>query len=86
MAKRIEVEVIKKDIKAGCRSSCKWCPVALALKRTFKTVFVDADSFFLTIGEQAYMTPLAVLEFMDKFDRGQIVESFTFYLTEATNG
>jgi len=75
-----EINVTREDIQKGRRGVCSSCPIALALRRAFSTDKVDVDSFFLTIGFSAYMTPLIAVEFMAAFDRGEAVEPISFSL------
>ena len=46
----MKIQVTKEDIKKGEQGSCEWCPVALAIQRTYdlkngkdKMVVVDGD-------------------------------------------
>jgi hypothetical protein len=49
MLKEIEVEVTAEDIENGFRGSCTSCPVAVAIKRTLKTIPYK-DSIFTAVG------------------------------------
>jgi hypothetical protein len=78
----MKIKVTKSDIKNGEREHCAKCPVALAIKRTFKSrkQRVYVDPWKITIGKKTYITPLDVATFVLDFDCGIEVEPFTFTL------
>ena len=63
----MKIQVTKEDIKKGEQGSCEWCPVALAIQRTYdlkngkdKMVVVDGDCVGIwdkNNGEQQYQLP-----------------------------
>ena len=78
----MKIQVTKEDIEKGERGSCEWCPVALAIQRTYdlkngkdKMVTVD-DS---TVGiwqdsvEKQYQLPLIARDFIHDFDNDRRV-------------
>lgn len=63
------VYVTKADIKNGGRCSATGCPVALALKRRFKTNHVEVSHMSFSIGNQWFKRPENVEEFVTTMDR-----------------
>ena len=74
----MKIQVTKEDIKKGERGSCEWCPVALAIQRTYdlkngkdKMVVVDGDRVGIwdkNNGEQHYQLPQSARDFIHSFD------------------
>ena len=79
----MKINVTKRNIEKGKRKSCGACPVALALRRTFKVTEVSVASRIVIFGlspQACFETPDEVLRFMDRFDRRCKVEPFSFEL------
>lgn len=74
------VEVTKADIQEGARWESWYCPVALALRRTFETRAVSASLAFLRIWDRLVDTPERVSCFIRDFDGSKPVEPFQFTL------
>ena len=74
----MKIQVTKEDIKKGEQGSCEWCPVALAIQRTYdlkngkdKMVVVDGDCVGIwekNNGEQQYQLPQITRDFIHTFD------------------
>ena len=64
----MEINITKKDIEQGQPENIKCCPIALALRRTFKTDMVEVKKDDAT----------NQVSFVNEYDRGQTVEPFTF--------
>ena len=73
----MKIQVTKEDIKKGEQGSCEWCPVALAIQRTYdlkngkdKMVTVDGDhvGIWQDSVEQHYQLPQIARDFIHSFD------------------
>ena len=73
----MKIQVTKEDIEKGARGSCEWCPVALAIQRTYdlkngkdKMVTVDEDGvgIWQDSVEQHYQLPQVARDFIHSFD------------------
>ena len=74
----MKIQVTNDDIKKGEQGSCEWCPVALAIQRTYdlkngkdKMVVVDGDCVGIwdkNNGEQQYQLPQITRDFIHTFD------------------
>ena len=73
----MKIQVTKEDIKKGEQGSCEWCPVALAIQRTYnlkngkdKTVTVDENGvgIWQDSVEQHYQLPQIARDFIHSFD------------------
>ena len=73
----MKIQVTKDDIKKGEQGSCEWCPVALAIQRTYdlkngkdKMVTVDdnAVGIWQDSVEQQYQLPQIARAFIHTFD------------------
>jgi len=62
---------------------CEYCPVAIALARTFGQK-VYAETYRLTIGDRKYRTPEIVSDWMYEFDKGLTNKPFSFELNDET--
>jgi len=69
----MKIQVTKEDIKKGEQRSCEWCPVALAIQRTYdlkngkdKMVTVDDNSvgIWQDSVEQQYQLPQIARDFI----------------------
>ena len=74
----MKIQVTKEDIEKGERGSCEWCPVALAIQRTYgkdKLVTVDVDSMGIWQDnrEQHYQLPQIARDFIHDFDNDRKV-------------
>ncbi len=74
------IRVTRADIENGAANDECNCPIALALKRAFATRNVVVGSGGIAVGGKIYDTPVAVVEFINKFDDGMNVEPFSFCL------
>ena len=78
----MKIQVTKEDIEKGERGSCEWCPVALAIQRTYdlkngkdKMVIVEgsyAEIWDKNNGEQQYQLPQIARDFIHDFDNSDI--------------
>ena len=81
----MKIQVTKEDIKKGEKGSCEWCPVALAIQRTYdlkngkdKMVIVEGshaeiwDKNKRSSGEQHYQLPQIARDFIHDFDNSDI--------------
>ena len=85
--KKIKIDVTEADIKNGIRFLSKKCPVALAVKRILKKpVQVWGDTYNLVIQkgkENEIRLPGKVDTFVERFDKGEKVKPFSFFLPVA---
>ena len=88
----MKVKVTKKDIKNGQPENIKCCPVAMALRRTFKTDMIEVlkddstNQVILQIDDNEYDKDYVsnfdhIISFVNDYDRGRDVEPFTFEIT-----
>ena len=84
----MKIEVTKDDLGKGARGSCEWCPVALAIQRTYdlkngkdKMVTVDEDGvgIWQDSVEQHYQLPQIARDFIHSFDNYSKVEDGDFW-------
>jgi hypothetical protein len=86
MAKTIRVEVTAEDIRKGVVGSCDACPVAKALRRTFRTksatvYYVRSATPRCSVKKlDALPLPLDAAKFAANFDDGKPVSPFSFDL------
>jgi len=89
MKSPFKVKVTKKDIKNGQPQNIQCCPIALALKRTFKTDMVEVkkndenNEVILQVDDNEYDKDCVsnhndIFYFVDSYDDGGQVEPFTF--------
>ena len=74
----MKIQVTNDDLGKGARGSCEWCPVALAIQRTYdlkngkdKMVIVEgsyAEIWDKNNGEQQYQLPQIARDFIHSFD------------------
>lgn len=86
------IKVTKECIQAGIRNSCIKCPVAIAMSQS-PLINVEARSDFLLwiqdVGKLKCIkygkmpTPLAVQDFISRFDMGLIVAPFEFEIPDS---
>jgi sulfatase maturation enzyme AslB (radical SAM superfamily) len=76
--------VTEENIRKGRRRSGRSCPVALAIRRAFKTKNVNVG-FLVTVGKMNYTYPRKVDEFICKFDNEKTVNPMSFVLKEEPN-
>lgn len=84
----IEVEVTDDDIRDGVKDMCRYCPIALAIRRKHFDARVEVypstarfwpsgnrsgDSMFGDLPDEA-------MSFIEQFDKGKSVSPFTFKL------
>ena len=85
----MKIQVTNDDLGKGERGSCEWCPVALAIQRTYalkngkdKMVTVDGDRVGIwdkNNGEQHYQLPQITRDFVNSFDNYSKVEDGDFW-------
>lgn len=75
------INVTKDDILRGVKWDSSSCPIALALRRQFKTKLVDVDNDDITIRRAVLLTPKRAQRFLVRFDSGSRVRPFCFKLT-----
>ena len=84
----MKIEVTKDDLGKGARGSCEWCPVALAIQRTYdlkngkdKMVTVDEDGvgIWQDSVEQHYQLPQIARDFIHSFDNYSKVADGDFW-------
>lgn len=89
MSEAITVKVTKTDIAKGNRNAGCACPIARALKRRLPKstdIYVHPDIVCLWLRQRAQTSmkiaelPFPARTFVQRFDRGQPVEPFTFNL------
>lgn len=80
----MEIKVTLEHICHGQHHKGDACPVALALREAFpnKKVWVD-PLYTIEIGEDVYVAPEEVRQFVERFDDGEEVEPFAFNLPKA---
>ncbi len=82
LPKKFRLYVSKKDIKNGERGEATSCPIALALKRKFKTENVSVGgSDDITINNILFTDGQRVSEFVRDFDNGADVSPTRLTLT-----
>jgi hypothetical protein len=75
------ISVTEDDIKMGKVGDCQFCPVALAVKRnTARPITVGSD--ILDVDQVSHWLPLEVVDFIEDFDSGLLVDPFTFELPD----
>lgn len=78
----MKIQVTQEHIKCGLRMTGYNCPVALAIQETLNmgTVYVQADVWYIFVGDKQHITPLDVRNFIYLFDSGKPVQPFSFEL------
>ena len=81
----MKIKVTQKDIDKGLKSTCYYCPVALAFKRKIKSeipcgVAVNAKNIHHFHGKSwdRYNLPKEAKKFIQRFDNDQSVKPFSF--------
>lgn len=88
MSNKVKVKITSQDIKNGRHGSCGNCPIALAVKRTFKVKAASVtDSITFTKelkhgGTIQYDIPVTekISRFTEAFDGYEKVKPISFYL------
>lgn len=75
----LRVTVTQEDITSGVPGDNKLCPVARAINRLLPNALVYTLAMF-THGDSTYRIPAAAMKFVNSFDRGELVEPFSFVL------
>jgi hypothetical protein len=81
------VKVTQEHIDKGQIGSSRSCPIALALKDTFKVKFSQVTGVCLTVGQFpenlvfTIPTPPKIMDFIEAFDLELVVEPFEFELS-----
>lgn len=71
---KVKVEVTQKDIKNGIPQDCGYCPIALAVNRTFpklNKIYVDSAEAYAEMDERIVVvskTSKSCRKFIEKFD------------------
>lgn len=82
--KKIIVNITKADIENGIKLTSKYCPIALAAKRAFKSPLISVLSLtgiiksYPTRKSHYYELPNKATDFIWDFDRGHDVKPFRF--------
>ena len=76
----MRIQVTKRDIDFGFANDTAACPVALALKRRFKTNLVSVGFARAMINTNGYPLPESVSQFIREFDARKSVQPFQFTL------
>lgn len=82
----LDIEVTSINIKKGIRGSYKYCPIALAIKRTLSkkskkyNVFIESD--ICIISGHIFPLPERAQNFISKFDSKNEVKPFRFKIKE----
>lgn len=84
MNEKITIEVTADDIARGSRSSCFFCPIALAARRVFRTTAVEVFRTRIEINDRSYRLPLVAKMFIVSVDRMKPVQPFTFEIELAS--
>ena len=85
----MKINVTEEDIKNGQPQNIQCCPIALALRRTFKTDMVEVkkndenNEVILQVDDNEYDKDYVsnhndIFYFVDSYDDGGQVEPFTF--------
>jgi hypothetical protein len=74
------INVTQEDIDNGNNADACACPVALALRRSFKVDDIWVQPYEMSANGHVYMNPSKVRDFINNFDRGMKVKPFKFEL------
>lgn len=81
---RTKLQITQKHIDKGRKCALQFCPIALAIKETFKIrrVWVSGTEIELNIKEHFLFAdmPQKAQDFVNKFDIGNKVKPFSFVL------
>ena len=81
---RTLIKVTKEDIANGCPESTNNCPIARAILRQVKTDWVSVGYCIKVVDQDAqhlkYKCPRSAKRFINRFDNGEPVKPFNFYL------
>lgn len=76
---KITIDVTQDDINKGIKENCRFCPVALAVQRTFNDPEMDVFSPCIkNCEEDRVASPSSVCDFIDRYDNGESVQPFSF--------
>jgi hypothetical protein len=84
----MKIQVTNEDIKKGEQGSCEWCPVALAIQRTYdlkngKDKMVTVDDNTVGVWEdkdfQKYQLPRIARDFIHTFDNWTFLNDRTYF-------
>lgn len=74
------IEVTQKHIDEGLVGDCMLCPVALALTQALGKPCWAGERWVGLTRSEARFTPVRVKQFVRRFDDGESVTPFKFYL------
>jgi hypothetical protein len=77
----MKVKVEQRHIDKGIPKSSSCCAVALAVREVVGHEDVDVDEYSIAVAYDSYRAPRKVTEFIEDFDRGDVVSPFEFELT-----
>jgi len=81
----ITVQVTDRHIANGHKSSCSFCPVALALTEVgWRGIVVGTDSFAVDSGALTIPLPKIAQDFISDFDHDRPVKPFDFEIPVTT--
>lgn len=74
--------VTQADIDQGTPRSPDWCPVACALRRTYRDTECSMGVTMLTVKGRSFKHHnLRLAKWVERFDSGEAVKPFSFYLS-----
>ena len=78
------VTVSKKDIEEGTRSHAHFCPIAIAIKRTFGLECGDTAALGdrIRVVNKFYSCSQGLVDFVENFDAGDKVKPFRLKLDD----
>lgn len=77
----MKIQVTQEDIDNGVRASCKFCPVASAIRRAFNNkAVVRTYNLDVSINDKLILLPLEAVDFILLFDAEVKVKPFEFEL------
>lgn len=78
------IKVTKNDIKNGKLGDCYFCPIALALKRTYPKTAISVDAEIVSVKGGAYLTNNYICDFICDFDSDvqDALKPFSFRLSD----
>ena len=76
--KQLRFTVTEDDIKNGRPHSYSFCPIALAIKRTTRSLWVNVYGDVANVSIDRYRTTRSARKFIHRFDTGGSVKSQSF--------
>jgi hypothetical protein len=83
----MRIEVTEQDIAAGRRRQPSACPIALAVKRAYAVERASVAEYDIIVTRWCdrqfkWRTPTPAASFIERFDKGEKVEPFSFELPD----